>query len=48
MILQAYTSQIVVMVMMALAIGADRISTQARREDIINGLSDLPSMPFNL
>lgn len=40
---KAYTSQIVVMVMMALAIGADRISTQARREDIINGLSDLPN-----
>ncbi|KAM0941000.1 putative glutamine--fructose-6-phosphate transaminase (isomerizing) [Dioscorea sansibarensis] len=40
---KAYTSQIVVMVMMALAIGADRISTQARREDIINDLSDLPN-----
>lgn len=33
-----------VMAMMALAIGADKISTQARREAIINGLSDLPSM----
>ncbi|XP_064977247.1 glutamine--fructose-6-phosphate aminotransferase [isomerizing] 1-like [Musa acuminata AAA Group] len=39
---KAYTSQIVVMAMMALAIGADKISTQARREAIINGLSDLP------
>lgn len=41
--LQAYTSQIVVMAMMALAIGGDSISHQARREAIIDGLSDLPS-----
>ncbi|XP_072996468.1 glutamine--fructose-6-phosphate aminotransferase [isomerizing] 1-like [Typha latifolia] len=40
---KAYTSQIVVMAMMALAIGADRISTQARREAIITGLPVLPS-----
>ncbi|KAJ0985263.1 hypothetical protein J5N97_003619 [Dioscorea zingiberensis] len=40
---KAYTSQIVVIAMMALAIGADRISTQARREAIIKGLSELPS-----
>nr|CAD1829551.1 unnamed protein product [Ananas comosus var. bracteatus] len=40
---KAYTSQIVVMAMMALAIGSDRLSTQARRESIIAGLSDLPN-----
>ncbi|XP_020571112.1 glutamine--fructose-6-phosphate aminotransferase [isomerizing] 2 [Phalaenopsis equestris] len=39
---KAYTSQIVVMAIMALAIGADSISTQPRRESIINSLSDLP------
>lgn len=44
MICQAYTSQIVVMVMVALAIGADKISTLSRREAIINALHDLPSM----
>ncbi|KAM3255966.1 hypothetical protein ACQJBY_048870 [Aegilops geniculata] len=42
-IVQAYTSQIVVMAMMALAIGSDQISTQARREAIISGLFSLPS-----
>uniref|UniRef100_A0A8R7QD25 glutamine--fructose-6-phosphate transaminase (isomerizing) n=1 Tax=Triticum urartu TaxID=4572 RepID=A0A8R7QD25_TRIUA len=41
---KAYTSQIVVMAMMALAIGSDQISTQARREAIISGLFSLPSM----
>ena len=41
--LQAYTSQIVVMVMLALAIGSDTISSQTRREAIIDGLLDLPS-----
>ncbi|CAM0874372.1 unnamed protein product [Alopecurus aequalis] len=40
---KAYTSQIVVMAMMALAIGSDQLSTQARRESIITGLSSLPS-----
>lgn len=40
---QAYTSQIVVMAMLALAIGADAISSQPRREAIIDGLFDLPS-----
>ncbi|TVU00762.1 hypothetical protein EJB05_53801, partial [Eragrostis curvula] len=40
---KAYTSQIVAMTMMALAIGSDQISTQARRDAIINGLSCLPS-----
>ncbi|KAL3622552.1 Glutamine--fructose-6-phosphate aminotransferase [isomerizing] 2 [Castilleja foliolosa] len=40
---KAYTSQIVVMAMLALAIGDDTISSQARREAIIDGLFDLPS-----
>ncbi|KAJ4837227.1 hypothetical protein Tsubulata_008489 [Turnera subulata] len=40
---KAYTSQIVVMAMLALAIGSDTISTQARREAIIDGLFDLPN-----
>ncbi|GJY24016.1 hypothetical protein Tco_0397674 [Tanacetum coccineum] len=39
--LQAYTSQIVVMAMMALAIGADIVSTEQRREDIIESLINL-------
>ncbi|EFH41860.1 predicted protein [Arabidopsis lyrata subsp. lyrata] len=39
---KAYTSQIVVMVMLALAIGSDTISSQKRREAIIDGLPDLP------
>lgn len=41
--LQAYTSQIVVMAMMALAIGGDSISHERRREAIIDGLFELPS-----
>uniref|UniRef100_A0A0E0MJ98 glutamine--fructose-6-phosphate transaminase (isomerizing) n=1 Tax=Oryza punctata TaxID=4537 RepID=A0A0E0MJ98_ORYPU len=40
---KAYTSQIVVMVMVALAVGSDQISTQVRRQTIISGLSNLPS-----
>ncbi|XP_044483360.1 glutamine--fructose-6-phosphate aminotransferase [isomerizing] 2-like isoform X2 [Mangifera indica] len=40
---KAYTSQIVVMAMLALAIGGDTMSTQARREAIIDGLFDLPN-----
>ncbi|KAK2990367.1 hypothetical protein RJ640_027647 [Escallonia rubra] len=40
---KAYTSQIVVMAMLALAIGSDTISSQARRDAIIDGLFDLPS-----
>ncbi|XVF73601.1 hypothetical protein PTKIN_Ptkin12aG0215400 [Pterospermum kingtungense] len=40
---KAYTSQIVVMAMLALAIGDDTISTRARREAIIDGLFDLPN-----
>ncbi|KAB5512361.1 hypothetical protein DKX38_029389 [Salix brachista] len=40
---KAYTSQIVVMAMLALAIGGDTISSQTRREAIIDGLFDLPN-----
>ncbi|XVF22895.1 hypothetical protein REPUB_Repub12eG0210200 [Reevesia pubescens] len=40
---KAYTSQIVVMAMLALAIGDDAISSRARREAIIDGLFDLPN-----
>ncbi|XWS42966.1 hypothetical protein CRYUN_Cryun16bG0059300 [Craigia yunnanensis] len=40
---KAYTSQIVVMAMLALAIGGDAISNQERREAIIDGLFDLPN-----
>ncbi|CAN6997927.1 hypothetical protein Bca4012_004742 [Brassica carinata] len=40
---KAYTSQIVVMVMLALAIGSDTISSQTRREVIVDGLLDLPN-----
>ncbi|KAL5058647.1 hypothetical protein RYX36_030251 [Vicia faba] len=40
---KAYTSQIVVMAMLSLAIGGDTISTKARREAIIDGLYDLPN-----
>ncbi|KAL7204513.1 hypothetical protein ACSBR2_017564 [Camellia fascicularis] len=40
---QAYTSQIVVMPMLALAIGGNTISSQARKKAIIDGLFELPS-----
>ncbi|KGN61365.1 glutamine--fructose-6-phosphate aminotransferase [isomerizing] 2 [Cucumis sativus] len=40
---KAYTSQIVVMAMMALAVGGDSISHQRRREAIIDGLFELPN-----
>ncbi|KAK9156549.1 hypothetical protein Scep_003123 [Stephania cephalantha] len=40
---KAYTSQIAVMAMMALVIGDDTISSQARRNAIIDGLVDLPN-----
>ncbi|KAG5539108.1 hypothetical protein RHGRI_019608 [Rhododendron griersonianum] len=40
---KAYTSQIVVMAMLALAIGSDAISSQSRREATIDGLFELPS-----
>ncbi|KAL2927042.1 Glutamine--fructose-6-phosphate aminotransferase [isomerizing] 2 [Bienertia sinuspersici] len=40
---KAYTSQIAVMAMLALAIADDTISNQGRREAIIDGLFELPS-----
>lgn len=40
---KAYTSQIVVMAMVALAIAGDTISNQERRDAIIDGLYDLPN-----
>ncbi|XP_058737477.1 glutamine--fructose-6-phosphate aminotransferase [isomerizing] 1 [Vicia villosa] len=40
---KAYTSQIVVMAMLSLAIGGDTISNKARREAIIDSLYDLPN-----
>ncbi|XWS77389.1 hypothetical protein CRYUN_Cryun01aG0257300 [Craigia yunnanensis] len=40
---RAYTSQIVVMAMLALAIGDDAISSLVRQEAIIDGLFDLPN-----
>ncbi|KAA8515639.1 hypothetical protein F0562_018750 [Nyssa sinensis] len=40
---KAYTSQIVVMAMLALAIGGDTISSESRREAIIDSLFDLPN-----
>ncbi|KAL1535081.1 Glutamine--fructose-6-phosphate aminotransferase [isomerizing] 2 [Salvia divinorum] len=40
---KAYTSQIVVMAILALAIGDDTISSQGRREAIIDNLFDLPN-----
>ncbi|XP_010532811.1 PREDICTED: glutamine--fructose-6-phosphate aminotransferase [isomerizing] 2-like [Tarenaya hassleriana] len=40
---KAYTSQIIVMVMVGLAIGGDTISSQTRREAIIESLFDLPN-----
>ena len=40
--LQAYTSQIAVLTMIALAVGEDSISSRERRERIIDGLIALP------
>ena len=40
---KAYTSQIVVLVMMALALSDDRISQQAKRDEILDALGQLPS-----
>ncbi|CAN6443263.1 unnamed protein product [Victoria cruziana] len=40
---KAYTSQIVVMTMLALAVGDDSISSKSRREAIIDSLFDLPN-----
>ena len=41
-LLQAYTSQIAVLTMLALALGEDSISTRSRREEVIDGLFGLP------
>jgi len=41
---KAYTSQMVAITLMALKIGEDRISTKERRESIIQGLKELPSL----
>uniref|UniRef100_A0A2C9UNN6 glutamine--fructose-6-phosphate transaminase (isomerizing) n=1 Tax=Manihot esculenta TaxID=3983 RepID=A0A2C9UNN6_MANES len=41
--INAYTSQIVVMPMLALAFAGDAISSQPRRQAIIDGLFDLPN-----
>eukprot|EP00249_Psilotum_nudum_P020563 c27759_g1_i1 orf=466-2274(+) len=40
---KAYTSQIAVMTMLALALGDDSISSQPRRETVIDDLFDLPN-----
>lgn len=40
---KAYTSQIAVIAMLALAVGEDSISSQSRREAILDGLFDLPN-----
>lgn len=40
--IQAYTSQIAVMTMLALALGEDTISSRAKREAIIDDLLQLP------
>lgn len=41
---KAYTSQIIAITLMALKVGEDRVSTQERREQIIQGLKDLPAL----
>merc|ERR1712001_409820 len=41
---KAYTSQILSLTMFALVMSEDRISLQARRSEIIQGLKDLPDM----
>ncbi|XP_024516322.1 glutamine--fructose-6-phosphate aminotransferase [isomerizing] 2 isoform X1 [Selaginella moellendorffii] len=40
---KAYTSQIAVMTMLALALGDDSMSSRNRREEIVDGLFDLPN-----
>jgi glucosamine--fructose-6-phosphate aminotransferase (isomerizing) len=39
---KAYTSQYIVMIMMALVLSEDRVSKQARRQEIIRGLEGVP------
>jgi glucosamine--fructose-6-phosphate aminotransferase (isomerizing) len=46
--LQAYTSQILSLVMFALTLGDDRISMQARRAEIIAALKSLPGTCISL
>eukprot|EP01114_Cavostelium_apophysatum_P018598 TRINITY_DN578_c0_g1_i1.p1 TRINITY_DN578_c0_g1~~TRINITY_DN578_c0_g1_i1.p1 ORF type:complete len:667 (-),score=231.33 TRINITY_DN578_c0_g1_i1:115-2115(-) len=41
---KAYTSQIIAITLMALKIGEDKVSTQARRDEIIQGLKELPKL----
>ena len=41
-VLQAYTSQFIVLVMFALVMSEDRVSMQPRRRQIIEGLKNLP------
>jgi len=41
---KAYTSQIIALVLLSLQLGDDSVSTQARREEIMNGLRNLPGM----
>jgi len=40
---QAYTSQYIVLVMLALLLGEDRVSLAQRRHEIIQDLRTLPS-----
>lgn len=42
---QAYTSQIAVLTLVALALGEDTISSRERRERIIDSLLQLPGTP---
>jgi glucosamine--fructose-6-phosphate aminotransferase (isomerizing) len=41
---KAFTSQIIAIVLIALQLGQDRISTAERRRDIVNALHKLPQM----
>lgn len=43
LILQAYTSQYVALIMMAIQLSEDRISLSQRRDEIIAGLHALPA-----
>jgi glucosamine--fructose-6-phosphate aminotransferase (isomerizing) len=45
---QAYTSQFIALVMFALMMSEDRISMQARRCEVIQGLKNLPGMQCTL
>jgi glucosamine--fructose-6-phosphate aminotransferase (isomerizing) len=41
---KAYTSQIIAITLMALKLGEDKVSSQSRRVEIIQGLKDLPNL----